>query len=622
MVLAAHQRIVASTGPAAGRIHGINHLQMIVHDMTLALPFYRDLLGFKVVRTRGKITENGALVPGDRLPVTKNYFFDLGNGELMSCIEVKGMPRPDPSLYADALWPGDAEPAPLPRKVDHFSFNVDDLETLEWFRTHLQNNGIAVSEIAHARFEPATASPFISSFCFYDPSGNPLELATFDWANDKWTRHAPERWLMDEEPVPSLLQEPNCNETAARADALLAGDPALLADPFPVYAQARDEGPLARPDLLLVCTYADVREALKDPAGQSSRGLVVGSRVEAARASLTGELLEAFDEILEFMSMFPSRTDGADHLRLRRVASTLFSARNIAKLDVAAHRHTHHLIDSLLAADEPDAMLVAEGLPIRMMGELLGVPDADLPAIQAWSARLGASNASVRPEVLLAGRDALRSFIVYVDDMITRSEQGEPTELVKLLRDAEREGRLSHDELAALFVQLLFAGHETTVTLLGGGLLDLLRRPVQWRLLVEEPSRIPNAVEELLRFVSPSQYATRVTTHAGEVAGVSCPAGHTVVNSIAGANRDPAEFSEPDDLDVLRSQARDHLAFGAGPHFCLGAALARLEGVAFFEGLARRVPDIELVDANPEWTGGAMLRRLVALPVRTGARVG
>jgi catechol 2,3-dioxygenase-like lactoylglutathione lyase family enzyme len=205
MTMASHKRILASTGDAAGRIRGINHLQMVVHDMAVALPFYRDLLGFTVVRTRGKITQDGVLVPGDRLPVTKNYFFDLGNGELLTLIEVKGMPRPDPSLYADALWPGDEPPADQPRKVDHFSFNVEDQATLEWFREHLSGHGVEVSEIAHARFETASASPFVSSFCFYDPSGNPLEIATFDWSNAKWAHHRPENWLMDEEPVPALL---------------------------------------------------------------------------------------------------------------------------------------------------------------------------------------------------------------------------------------------------------------------------------------------------------------------------------------------------------------------------------------------------------------------------------
>ncbi len=402
-----------------------------------------------------------------------------------------------------------------------------------------------------------------------------------------------------------------------RLHALLAGDPALLADPFPVYREIRESsGTVEVDDVLIVTRYDEVRTTLRDSKALSNRGLVHGSWIDAARSRLAGDELAAFDEVISFQANFASRTDGADHRRIRTVASKLFTARNIAVLDVAARRYSAELVSELLDAAEPDGMLLAARLPLLMMGDLLGVERADLDAIQVWSSALGAAVGRADGETMVAARDAQQNFIRYVDLMIERyRDDPEPTELVKVLMEAHEEGQLAGPELAAMFVQLLFAGHETTMTLLGGGLLELLRRPDQWQLLVEDPARLPNAVEELLRFVTPSQFAARLTESDAVVAGVGCPAGQTVLAAMAAANRDPAVFEDPDRLDVLRTSAREHLSFGAGPHFCLGAALARIEGIAVFEELVRRAPGLALDGVDPAWTGGPQLRKLTRLPL-------
>jgi cytochrome P450 len=402
--------------------------------------------------------------------------------------------------------------------------------------------------------------------------------------------------------------------------ALLGADPRALADPYTIYRGIReDSGVVEVDDIVLVTGYDAVRATLRDNTNLSSRGLVEGSWIAAARERLDGDALEAFDEVIAFQANFASRTDSADHRRIRTVASKLFTPRNIARLDDSARRYSAELVTELLASDQPDGMVLAARLPLLMMGDFLGVHRAELDAIQEWSAALGAAVSSYDGPTMLAARFAQQSFVDYVDHLIERSgEDPEPTELVRVLMTAHASGHLKRPELAAMFVQLLFAGHETTMTLLGGGLLELLRRPDQWRLLIDDPTRIPNAVEELLRFITPSQFAARVTVEDTAVAGVTCPRGQTVLASMAGANRDPASFTDPERLDVCRADARDHLSFGAGPHFCLGASLARLEAAAMLDELVRRAPDLTLLDSDPSWTGGPQLRKLVSLPLRVG----
>jgi cytochrome P450 len=214
---------------------------------------------------------------------------------------------------------------------------------------------------------------------------------------------------------------------------------------------------------------------------------------------------------------------------------------------------------------------------------------------------------------------AMAEFRHYVEDVVLPERRRRPgTDLVSALMQAHEGERLADQELTAMFVVLLFAGHETTTNLIGNGLVELMRHRDQWELLCADPSLAGNATEELLRWVTPVQWLGRVAMQPFDIDGVRVDAGQTVFPILAAANRDPAAFDEPERLDITRADAKNHLALGFGPHFCIGNALARLEGTIAFSTLAKRFPDIELAEEDLSWRGNAMLRGLSALPMRPG----
>jgi cytochrome P450 len=246
--------------------------------------------------------------------------------------------------------------------------------------------------------------------------------------------------------------------------------------------------------------------------------------------------------------------------------------------------------------------------------------------IHAWSLKIGASRGMVEPNVLREARAAIDEFRAYLAERTAaiRSGRGQTGTIVQALLDDEEREHLTPDELTANFVLLLFAGHETTTNLIATGLLSLLEARSQWELLCSDPPTMaPKATEELLRYVSPVQLTQRVAREDVSFGDVSIPEGRHVIMLNGSANRDEAVFDRPDELDVERD-GPGHLDFGFGPHFCLGAALARLESQVVFSRLATRHPEMEL--ANPpgelRWAGNAMLRTLVELPVAPGPRHG
>ncbi len=400
-----------------------------------------------------------------------------------------------------------------------------------------------------------------------------------------------------------------------RFDRLMAAEPAALADPLATYRAIAARGRAWEHDGVVVVTHHDdVREVLRTARVYGSRGLVEGSRVERARAAMDGEALAAFDEVVAFQANFASRTDDARHDRLRRVTHRAFTPRRVAELGDLARSHVVRLLDGLARRRRPDLVELASELPRAMVMALLEIPHGDRERIRAWSAALGASTGSMEPTVFLAARDALREFRAWVDRRIARAGDG-GGDLVARLVDARDGDALDPDELAAMFVQLIFAGHETTAGLIAMGLGHLLAAPDQWRMVVDGVADPALVVEELLRLVSPSQFATRLVREPTAIGEVTLDRGQAVMAVIAIANRDPDVFPDPDVVRVDRVEARRHLGFGLGPHFCLGAALARLEARVVLEELARRWPDVALVDEPWTFSGGAMLRHLDRLPV-------
>jgi cytochrome P450 len=296
--------------------------------------------------------------------------------------------------------------------------------------------------------------------------------------------------------------------------------------------------------------------------------------------------------------------DPPDHARIRGLVSQSFNARYIEEQRAGIQVVVDDLIDKMAGAGTVDfVQAFALALPMTVICDMLGIPPEDRHDFRAWTAGAGGTLEPMpAPDIQDAADRATEALAGYFSDLIEK-RRGTPGDdlLTQLIAAESEEGRLSHEELISNAVLLLAAGFETTTNLLGNGLLALLRNPEQWRRLAEQPELAGNATEELLRYDSPVQMATpRVATSDIEIDGHMIPEGETVVAIVGAGNRDPQRFDQPDHLDVGRTDPSP-LSFGAGPHFCLGAALARLEGMVAFETLARRLPRLELVDAEPTW---------------------
>lgn len=315
--------------------------------------------------------------------------------------------------------------------------------------------------------------------------------------------------------------------------------------------------------------------------------------------------------------------------RFRRLVNA-FSPRRVERLRPAVHRVTDELLDRMEPHAEVDLIeAFALPLPMVVICDLFGIPDEDRPRLQEWFA----------PEAVQTSRERRseesEEGARYFAELVARRrrtvradlpEDEQPDLIDALLVARDEDGGLTDDEVVVTLSLLLIAGHENVVNLIASGTLALLQQPDQLRLLRERPELIPTAVEELLRYTSPLQRsAFRYTTEPLEIGGTSIPVSERVSVRLFTANRDPERFERPQVLDVARVE-NNHLAFGHGVHFCLGAPLARLEGQIVFDSLLRRFPDLALACAPEElhWRPfNGFINGLVALPVRLrGAQAG
>ncbi len=402
---------------------------------------------------------------------------------------------------------------------------------------------------------------------------------------------------------------------------IFASDPVAMAHPDATWRDLREQAPVHRlGPIVLIARHQDARDVLRDDRRFSSRYFATGSRVAAIRASLSPEQRRANDEIAEFESLYMSRSDDQQHERLRGSANRVFTPRRIAQTRTMIAAYTGEMLSAMREEDQTDVVAgLAYRLPLMVIGDMLGVPPPDRDQIHLWSAQLGRNRGGDDPEALMVAHRAMHEFRHYVEEILVplrRRRSG--SDLLTALLEAEDDSRLSPVELTAMFVVLLFAGHETTTNLISIGLLELLRHRDQWERLCADPGLAPAAVEELLRWVSPVQFQWRATRAEVVVAGTEIEAGTTVAAVLAAANRDPEVFADADRLDLGRADARQHLALGLGPHFCLGNALARLEATVAFEALASRFPELELVDDEPPFRGNAMMRTPGELRVALG----
>ena len=387
--------------------------------------------------------------------------------------------------------------------------------------------------------------------------------------------------------------------------------PEFHADPYPFYRRLRE----------------------KEPVHQSPMGFWVLTRYEDCVAVLRDQRFgrEEFQQMLSNVygdddsgkPQLPRSMlfrDPPDHTRLRALVSKAFTPRMIETMRDHIQEIVDRLLDRVQDAGRMDVMEdLAYPLPVTVICEMLGVPVNDHASIRGWSADIARSLDAIGlpsdQEIVERGRTSRRALAQYFRRLVPERRARPQQDLLSGLIAAEEQGdKLSQDEVIAMCLLLFIAGHETTVNLIGNGTLALLRHPDQMRKLQADPALIGNAVEELLRYDSPVQRTARIASTDAEVAGQPMPKGTMVITALGAANRDPAQFSEPDTLDVARKDPR-HISFGFGIHFCLGAPLARVEGQLALGTLLRRMPKLALAEDNPEWRESSVLRGLKRLNV-------
>ncbi|MGH2513217.1 MAG: cytochrome P450 [Candidatus Limnocylindrales bacterium] len=392
-------------------------------------------------------------------------------------------------------------------------------------------------------------------------------------------------------------------------------NPAFVADPYPALARLR-AGPRAiydeRTAQWLVSRHADVNRLLRDRRlGRSY--LHVATHAQWGRPDPPAD--EA--DFWRLLNLQMIDREPPDHTRLRRLVSSAFTPRTVERLRPRIDQIAGRLVEHAAELGEFDLIAdLLELLPVNVIAELLGIPDAERANLRPWSAdmtlvfELNPAPAD-RARAVAAGR----AFEAYIRDLV-RERQRHPADdlLSELALVAEAGDRLTEDELVGTAILLLNAGHEASVNGAANSWLALFRHPAELAALRADPGLLPSAVEELLRFDTPAPMFERWVLEDIEVGDIRIPRGQELALQFAAANRDPAAFERPDDL-VLERDPNPYLSFGAGIHFCLGAPLARAEFEIVFGRIIERLPRLELIE-EPTWKSRFVLRGLEALRVR------
>jgi cytochrome P450 len=408
--------------------------------------------------------------------------------------------------------------------------------------------------------------------------------------------------------------------TTGRPTLAELADPALLPNPYPVLARLREAAPFAVAvgggeaggALVVVGRHEDCSRILRDPRSSSERN-----------RSLLAPREQREERALSFLSLDPP-----DHTRLRKLVSKAFAPRVIARLAPRIRELSHDLLDAAARGDGEEGggrrlfevvSQFAYPLPVRIISELLGVPPGDHSRFAGWSASLAHSVqpqfVAPDPAAVAAAVQARLEFGAYFRELIAARRARPADDLLTELIRAEDDGqRLSEQELIATCVLLLVAGHETTVGLISNAILALLRHPGQLALLRADPGLAAPAAEETLRYDTPVQLTGRVARGDMRVGPVRAPDGAVLLLLLAATGRDPAAFPDPDRFDITRGPG-NHLAFAAGPHFCLGAPLARLEAEIALQAFAARVTEPELDPEGLVYKPNLNLRGPARLPV-------
>ncbi|MHB8440154.1 MAG: cytochrome P450 [Acidimicrobiales bacterium] len=393
-------------------------------------------------------------------------------------------------------------------------------------------------------------------------------------------------------------------------------EPGFAENPYPQYERLRDEEPVHQTPfgVWTVFRYEDVQRFLRDHT------LSVEDR-NAHPTSLT-EMVQEFlgAEEQRFSTSMLDR-DPPDHTRLRRLVSKAFTPRQIEALRPRIAQLVGEAIGAARASGGMELVGdLAFPLPFRVISEMLGMPDTDTDQLREWSGLLVRTLEPVAdPAILGAIRQAADEMYAHIGEVIAWKRSHMADDMLSALVAAEENGDvLSDEELADQVTLIYIAGHETTVNLIGNGTLALLQHPDQIERIREDPTLVPKAVEELLRYDSPVQMSRRITLEPVEVRGATIEPGAFAVLVLASANRDPRQWGEDADVvDVTRAGAERHVSFGGGHHLCLGAALARLEARETFAALFAGDVTPELA-GEPEWNGRLNLRGVGRLELSLG----
>jgi pimeloyl-[acyl-carrier protein] synthase len=388
-------------------------------------------------------------------------------------------------------------------------------------------------------------------------------------------------------------------------------DPEVLANPYPLYHRLRSEDPVHWDPYLhawVVTRYADV--------------VHVFQRFSADRTPTPDQLaalgLAALTPLAEVMVLQMLFLDPPNHGRVRGLASKAFTARRVEVLRSHIQDITNSLLDAVQEKGHMDVIAdLAYPLPAIVTAEMLGVPTSDWQQLTAWSADFAQvlGNFQHNPDRAPRVIKSLQEMSAYFRAAIKEQRKDPKDGLIHAYLTAEIDGdRFTEDEVVANTIVTMVGGQETTTNLIGNGVLTLLRHPDQFERLKQDMSLVPAAVEELLRYESPSQHTARLAPEDVVLGGKSIRKRQAVIAVMGAANRDPERFPDPDKLDLGRQDNR-HVAFAWASHFCFGAPLARIEGQTAFATMLQRMPDLKLEPGPITWRENLGLRGLTALPV-------
>ncbi|MEM1187164.1 MAG: cytochrome P450 [Pseudomonadota bacterium] len=392
-------------------------------------------------------------------------------------------------------------------------------------------------------------------------------------------------------------------------------DQDTINDPIPVLRSLQDHAPVYWCEALrswVITRYDDAKAVLRNDNFSADR-------ITPFYESQTPQRQAKIEQLIRYLNTWVAFRDPPEHTRLRKLMKTVFTPDTVAGQRPAVERSVNRLIARLQGKREFDFIQeFAFPLPAMVIMDLLGLPEEDMDDLKDWSnqMQLFIGSATTSPEKYDLAETGATSMAAYFREAIREREQRPGRDLIsQLMALGEVDDALSEDEVIGTCMLFLFGGHETTTNLIGNGVRVLLENPGEKQRLLQEPTLIASAVEEILRYDGPTGASVRLVANGHRMHGVQLAAGQRVFVMINAANRDPRAFADPDHVDITRSP-NNHLTFNYGPHFCMGAPLARLEGQVAIGEVLRRLPGLTLAAEGYDYMDTMIMRGVRSMPVR------